>query len=176
MILVTVQYRLGPLGFLDLGQEEIGGNQGLWDQRAALQWVQENVASFGGDRRRVTLFGESAGAFSVMYHLSAPDSAGLFSRAVAQSGSLDGTFHNLDRGRPMSQLHEEFAAAVGCGVSGSDFGRVAECLRGLPVERLLERQHMFDECNTITARECRLVLVRLHVHPHMSIVALSACC
>ena len=86
VILVTINYRLGPLGFLTLGNDDAPGNQGLWDQHLALSWVQENIASFGGDPNLVTLTGESAGSFSAPYHLFNPASKGLFRRVIAQSG------------------------------------------------------------------------------------------
>ena len=86
VVLVTVNYRVGPLGFLTLGVEEAPGNAGLWDQAAALAWVGANIAGFGGDPGRVTLAGESAGSFSAFYHLAAPASRGLFHRIIGQSG------------------------------------------------------------------------------------------
>lgn len=86
IVLVTVNYRVGPAGFLTLGMEEAPGNAGLWDQTAALTWVQGNIREFGGDPNRVTLAGESAGSFSSFYHLSSPTSRGLFHRIIGQSG------------------------------------------------------------------------------------------
>ncbi|MFI5658397.1 carboxylesterase/lipase family protein [Streptomyces sp. NPDC051684] len=91
VVVVTVNYRLGALGYLahpDL--EEKGaesGNYGFLDQQAALRWVQRNAAAFGGDPDNVTLFGQSAGATSTCAHLVAPTSAGLFDRAILQSGA-----------------------------------------------------------------------------------------
>lgn len=92
VVVVTVNYRLGPFGFLHL--EPIGGralrgsaNCGLADQALALEWVRDNIAAFGGDPTEVTLFGESAGAMSVSTHLARPASLGLFRRAIAQSGA-----------------------------------------------------------------------------------------
>ena len=70
VILVTVNYRLGPLGFFTLGNEEVPGNQGMWDQYEGLQWVQNNIQAFGGNPNRVTIFGESAGGRSVTNHLA----------------------------------------------------------------------------------------------------------
>ncbi|XP_076685710.1 cholinesterase-like isoform X2 [Andrena cerasifolii] len=86
-VYVAMNYRLGPLGFLGLGMENARGNQGLKDQQLAMQWVQRNIAKFGGDPNRVTIFGESAGSVSVTYHLLSAKSKGLFQQAIAQSGS-----------------------------------------------------------------------------------------
>lgn len=95
VILVTVGYRLGALGFLALPElaDETGavGNYGFLDQMEALRWVQNNIAAFGGDPNKVTLFGQSAGAVSVQALMSSPLAAGLFQRAILQSG---GGYHN----------------------------------------------------------------------------------
>ena len=85
VVCVTINYRLGADGFLSLGDGT--ANRGLLDQIAALEWVQENIRAFGGDPARVTIFGESAGAFSVATLLSMPGAEGLFQRAIAQSGA-----------------------------------------------------------------------------------------
>ncbi|XP_069696467.1 esterase E4-like [Periplaneta americana] len=87
VVLVTFNYRLGPLGFLSTGDAECPGNNGLKDQVAALKWVQENIGAFGGNPGRVTIFGESAGGASVHYHMLSPQSRGLFHRAISQSGT-----------------------------------------------------------------------------------------
>ncbi|XP_049809624.1 cholinesterase-like isoform X1 [Schistocerca nitens] len=87
VIFVTINYRLGPLGFFSTGDEVVPGNAGLKDQQLALAWVQSNIARFGGDPQRVMLFGQSAGGGAVSLHLVSPTSAGLFSRLVDQSGS-----------------------------------------------------------------------------------------
>nr|BAD91555.1 carboxylesterase [Athalia rosae] len=87
VVLVTLNYRLGALGFLSIEDDEAPGNAGLKDQVAALRWVRRNIKHFGGDPERVTLFGESAGGASVHLHLLSPLSAGLFSQAIGQSGS-----------------------------------------------------------------------------------------
>jgi para-nitrobenzyl esterase len=90
VVVVTVQYRLGPFGFLELGEPggaaEAGcGNAGLLDQVAALRWVHENIAAFGGDPANVTLFGESAGGAAVAMLLGLPSARGLFHKAIVQS-------------------------------------------------------------------------------------------
>jgi para-nitrobenzyl esterase len=93
IVVVTVGYRLGPLGFLDLsaigGPDYAGsGNLGILDQRLALGWVRDHVADFGGDPDQITICGESAGAQSVAVHLALPDSRALFRRVIAESGAL----------------------------------------------------------------------------------------
>ncbi|CAG9769134.1 unnamed protein product [Ceutorhynchus assimilis] len=87
VILVTFNYRLGPLGFLSTGDEVLPGNLGLKDQQLALEWVQGNIAYFGGDPKKVTIFGQSSGGSSVGYHLISPLSQGLFRAAILESGS-----------------------------------------------------------------------------------------
>lgn len=74
-------------GFMSTGDLASPGNYGLKDQALALKWIQQNINNFGGDKNRVTIFGQSAGAASVMYHMLSPNSAGLFHRAIANSGS-----------------------------------------------------------------------------------------
>ncbi|XP_049778169.1 cholinesterase-like [Schistocerca cancellata] len=88
VILVTINYRLGQLGFLSTGDAVAPGNAGLKDQRLALTWVQRNIASFGGDPQQITIFGHSAGGMSISLHFVSPMSAGLFSRAIIQSGNF----------------------------------------------------------------------------------------
>ncbi|XP_075525252.1 acetylcholinesterase-like isoform X4 [Dermacentor variabilis] len=87
VIVVSMNYRVASLGFLSFGNEQLPGNAGLYDQLLALQWVRENIAAFGGDPKRVTLFGESAGAASVGLHILSPLSKPLFARAILQSAS-----------------------------------------------------------------------------------------
>nr|WNK22293.1 carboxylesterase [Athetis lepigone]WNK22303.1 carboxylesterase 10 [Athetis lepigone] len=87
VILVTLNYRLEVLGFLCLDTEDVPGNAGMKDQVAALRWIKKNIANFGGNPDNITIFGESAGAASVSYHLISPMSKGLFNRAIPQSGA-----------------------------------------------------------------------------------------
>ncbi|XP_023305517.2 acetylcholinesterase [Lucilia cuprina] len=89
VIVVTLNYRLGALGFLSLPEEGIWGNAGLKDQRLALQWVQDNIQAFNGDPNNVTLFGESAGASSVHLHVVAKHANKLFHKAIMQSGTAN---------------------------------------------------------------------------------------
>ncbi|ALC41995.1 clt [Drosophila busckii] len=87
VIVVTLNYRLGALGFLSLPEAGIFGNAGLKDQRLALEWIQQNIANFNGDQQNVTLFGESAGAASVHLHAYAAHANKLFHKAILQSGT-----------------------------------------------------------------------------------------
>ncbi|XP_001237725.3 juvenile hormone esterase [Anopheles gambiae] len=87
VILVTLQYRLGVLGFLSTGDAHATGNYGMLDQVLALRWVNRHIGAFGGDPHSVTLFGESAGGASVQLHMMSPLSVGLFQRAIIMSGS-----------------------------------------------------------------------------------------
>jgi para-nitrobenzyl esterase len=94
VVVVTINYRMGPLGFLvhpalsAESRRNISGNYGLLDQILALQWVQKNIAAFGGDPANVTIAGESAGGLSVMYLMAAPAARGLFAKAVAESAYM----------------------------------------------------------------------------------------
>ncbi|TCO65396.1 carboxylesterase/lipase family protein [Actinocrispum wychmicini] len=132
VIVVTVNYRLGPLGFLatpGLSAETPGvqsGDYGLEDQQAALRWVQRNAAAFGGDARNVTVFGESAGAAGVCMQLTSPTAAGLFQRAIGQSFSCTTRFPTKQEGEA---LGTQVATQLGC-------ADVA-CLRAKPVKDLL---------------------------------------
>ena len=124
-VVVTVNYRLGVFGFLahpELSREsehKVSGNYGLLDQIAALQWVRENIAAFGGDPDRVTIFGESGGGRSVCFLMTSPLSQGLFHRAIAQSGSLYRGCGHLTRPHdefpPLETLGERVARLRGCG-------------------------------------------------------------
>nr|WP_090339561.1 carboxylesterase family protein [Mycolicibacterium malmesburyense]CRL67947.1 carboxylesterase type B [Mycolicibacterium malmesburyense] len=131
VVVVTINYRLGALGFLahpSLGPD--AGNYGLADQQAALRWVRDNIAAFGGDPDRVTIAGESAGGMSVCDHLVAPASRGLFGRAIIQSGPCQAQY-DLPAAQ---QASAEYAAEVGCGAAHL----VAECLRSLPADKFAD--------------------------------------
>ncbi|XP_049778168.1 cholinesterase-like [Schistocerca cancellata] len=112
VILVTVNYRLGQLGFLSTGDAVAPGNAGLKDQQLALTWVQRNIASFGGDPQQVTIFGQSAGGVSISLHFVSPMSSGLFSRAIMQSGNFIGRH---PRSTAAARTHSlRLGAALGC--------------------------------------------------------------
>ncbi|MDF2973327.1 MAG: carboxylesterase/lipase family protein, partial [Microvirga sp.] len=107
VVCVTINYRVGAEGFLYLADDV--ANLGLLDQIAALQWVQENIAAFGGDPGKVTIFGESAGAMSVATLLAMPRAKGLFHRAVVQSG----TAQNVNSAATAERIGRRFAEVLG---------------------------------------------------------------
>ncbi|NUW46034.1 carboxylesterase/lipase family protein [Nonomuraea rhodomycinica] len=125
VVLVTLNYRLGIAGFLDLPGAP--ANRGLLDVVAALRWVRENIAAFGGDPGNVTLFGQSAGATIVGGVLATPEAAGLFRRAIVQSGSGLGAFTTEQAAR----VTKAAAEVLGVGPHARDFA-------GIPDERLVE--------------------------------------
>ncbi|XP_060940448.1 bile salt-activated lipase-like [Limanda limanda] len=86
VIVVTLGYRVGTMGFLSTGDSSLPGNYGLWDQHAAIAWVNRNIRSFGGDPDNITVLGESAGGASVSFQTLTPHNKGLFKRAISQSG------------------------------------------------------------------------------------------
>ncbi|MGB5810816.1 MAG: carboxylesterase family protein, partial [Polyangiales bacterium] len=138
-VVVSMNYRLGQFGFLAhsaLSGESptnASGNYGLLDQTAALEWVQQNIAEFGGDPDNVTIFGESAGAFSVCSHLVSPRSAGLFDKAILQSGSCERPFPGAEAAEAQG---DAFADALGCG-GETDADGVLDCMRAADADAVL---------------------------------------
>ncbi|XP_053674681.1 uncharacterized protein LOC128724987 [Anopheles nili] len=144
VILVTLNYRLGPLGFLALPSLGIHGNQGLKDQQLALRWVQDNIARFGGDPTNVTLFGESAGSASVNWHYLCPKSRQYFHKAICQSGSVLCPW--VLQHQPENNARK--LAAV-LGYEGDDDAGVLETLLNVPAADLVANAaKAFDETQT----------------------------
>lgn len=137
IVLVSANFRLGPLGFLSTETLDCPGNNGLKDQLQVLRWVRDNIAAFGGDPQSVTVFGESAGGASVTYHMLSEKSRGLLHRGIAQSG----TYYN-----PWAQpAHKGVAAGravkltelVGCDTAGEDWASKLRCLRSKQAEEIV---------------------------------------
>ena len=125
VVIVTMNYRLGPLGFLSMGTEDVPGNAGLRDQVLALEWVQQYIANFGGDPSLVTIFGESAGSLSVAAHIVSPLSNNLFSRAIMESGSiLDSAWGPITPEHAIDYKNK-FSNTLGC----SQFHDELKCLQ-----------------------------------------------
>lgn len=146
VVFVSLQYRLGVLGFLSVPAFGAhAGDYGLEDQQAALQWVKNNISAFGGNQHSVTIFGESAGGSSVCDQLASPTAKGLFERAISQSGFYNSITGVNTEWQPQdckatlaseSQAHaagQAFAAKVGC----TNRAQLASCLRSVPATTLV---------------------------------------
>ncbi len=135
IVVVSVNYRLGVFGFLALPEltrespHKASGNYGLLDQNAGLRWVQENIASFGGDPRHVTIAGESAGSISVSAHMASPLSKHLIAGAIGESGAITGALSPV----PLAKAEAEgskFAASIGA--------QSLTALRAMSAQQILE--------------------------------------
>ncbi|MFF4350387.1 carboxylesterase/lipase family protein [Streptomyces sp. NPDC001530] len=140
LVVVTVNYRLGALGFLAHpalsaeSSDHASGDYGLMDQQAALRWVRRDIGAFGGDRSRVALGGQSAGSADTCLHIASPTARGLFHRAIQQSGSCvsDAALAPLTLAAAQRR-GRSFAASVGC----ADPSTASACLRAVPATELL---------------------------------------
>jgi para-nitrobenzyl esterase len=162
-ILVTVNYRLGRLGFfahpaLDAeNPSELHGNFGLMDQIAALKWVRSNIASFGGDPGNVTVFGESAGGISILALMTSPLAQGLFHKAIVESGVFPQPLRAIATDMPerpsAETLGKAFAASLGISGAGE-----AAALRALPVEKVAPAMPVgADELASIQATSAPMI-------------------
>lgn len=135
LIVVSMQYRLGPFGFFYYGSEEAPGNQGLFDQLLALKWIQENIENFGGHPKYVTMFGESAGAACVGLHLMSNLSSQLFMQAILQSGAPTADWVSVS---PQVALNRsaDFAHRLEC--PSEPVAEAIECLRSISAQTLVD--------------------------------------
>ncbi|XP_059164843.1 cAMP-regulated D2 protein-like isoform X3 [Physella acuta] len=131
VVQVNLNYRLGALGFLVTGDgdDDARGNYGLYDQVLALKWIRDNIRQFGGDPEKVTLFGQSAGAQSVIQHMTLDETAGLFQRAIIESSPLALPYKTYTEAFVLGGL---LAEAVGCPVRDMD------CLRAKTAEEITQ--------------------------------------
>lgn len=139
VIIVTVNYRVGPLGFFSTGDSEAPGNYGMWDQHLAMQWVKGNIASFGGDTENITVFGESTGAQYAIFQALYQGNHDVIKRAIAQSGTAGGpgvTYNNT-----VYTTSLKFASAVGC--KGTDHASIVSCLRLKSTHEIMQSVHKF---------------------------------
>lgn len=136
VVAASMNYRLGPFGFAAFEDAStragVSANFGIQDQREAMKWVQREVSSFGGDAAKVTIFGESAGAISVLYHLVSPPSRGLFRAVISESGIPSA--HALRRATDDTR---RFGARLGCSGGVGSGAALAACLRSATTEELL---------------------------------------
>ncbi|UYV67758.1 ACHE [Cordylochernes scorpioides] len=143
VIVVSMNYRLGAMGFLNGGTQDGPGNMGLYDQNMALRWIRNNIGFFGGNPEMVTLFGESAGGICVGFHLTSPFSKGLFKRAIIQSGVPNmPTNFNYEQTLKFAQ---NFAQNANCTSANLNIKRnpvpIFNCLRSKSPEELLKAEY-----------------------------------
>ncbi|XP_067868410.1 bile salt-activated lipase-like isoform X2 [Heterodontus francisci] len=124
VVVVSFNYRLGPLGFFSTGDANAPGNYGLWDQHEAIGWVRRNIKAFGGDPNYITLFGQSAGAASVNFQILSPYNKGLIKRAISESGVANSPFALVNNPLYWAQ---ELAKKMHC--PNNDTERMIKCLR-----------------------------------------------
>ncbi|XP_071130067.1 fatty acyl-CoA hydrolase precursor, medium chain-like isoform X2 [Mytilus galloprovincialis] len=140
VIVVTINYRLDVFGFLTVDHPASKGNYGLWDQKLALQWVHDNIASFGGDPESVTIFGQSAGGWSVSFQSLIPQNKGLFQRVIAQSGVVNEL--NMLTKKQINERTIHLAKKTSCPIN--DMYKFTDCLRDIDVSELLKATDMFS--------------------------------
>ncbi|KAJ0063495.1 hypothetical protein NL108_002784 [Boleophthalmus pectinirostris] len=138
VVVVSMNYRVGALGFLSLPNHPVvKGNAGLMDQQLALRWVSENIAAFGGDPFKVTIFGESAGSASVGYQLLSPGSKDLFQRAIMQSGSPTGPWAHVSLETAWKRS-QSLVQLLGCPLTPRV--QMELCLQKVKVEDIVNKQ------------------------------------
>ncbi|KAF6215479.1 hypothetical protein GE061_010233 [Apolygus lucorum] len=137
VVLVTINYRLGPFGFLSLQDDNISGNMGLLDMLMALQWTKEHIDDFCGDSTQITIFGQSSGGSAVSLMLASPLTQGLFQRAIIQSG---GSLCDWTMDHNAANHALEIAREVKC--SGSN-QQIYECLKNVTVYDILNAHSTF---------------------------------
>jgi carboxylesterase type B len=133
VIVVTINYRLGILGFLTLHDPLAPGNYGLWDQIEALKWIQRNIAAFGGNPNSVTIFGESSGGMSVSLQTLIPSNKGLFQRAISQSGVIFSVC--ITRRREEDKTNRLLLERLEC-TALDGIADVLKCLRDVPADNI----------------------------------------
>ncbi|XP_045526794.1 cholinesterase-like [Pieris brassicae] len=159
IIVVSINYRLGPFGFLCLDIPEVSGNQGFKDQTIALRWIRENIESFGGDPNHVTAYGESAGAASVEFHI-ASENEQLFQGAILSSGALFArwTIGEIDNSIPLK-------IASSLGLSTDNVRTALEFLKGQDVQKVIGASTGFRLLAGCVERKFSGVEGFLTVHP-----------
>lgn len=132
VIVVTFNYRVSVWGFMSTGDEEAAGNYGLWDQQLVIQWVYNNIQSFGGDNSKITLFGNGAGAVSAIYQALYPGNYGLFKRIISQSGAPGTWFASNENAGQSATL---LAPVFGC--KAFNRGQMKKCLKDVDGKRFV---------------------------------------
>lgn len=138
VIHVAINYRVGIFGFLSTEDHILPGNMGLKDQSMALRWTWENILAFGGDPRKITIIGISAGAASVHYHYLSPMSKGLFQNGISMSGTAFGPSKQCENSREKSQ---KLASLMGCPTETMQ--KAIDCLMSRPPKPIAEATKHF---------------------------------
>ncbi|OWF39887.1 carboxylesterase 3-like [Mizuhopecten yessoensis] len=140
VIVVTLNYRVGILGFYSTGDDAAPGNYGLWDQLLAIRWIKDNIEAFGGNSNSITLFGESAGAMSASIHALNPNNKGLFHRAIFESGTANQeAAFNLE----IPAYAQEYGILLNCTNDNNKHPNTTEmvdCIRTRSVQEILKSQ------------------------------------
>ena len=157
MIVVTINFRLGLLGFFNIPGTELKGNYGMLDQVAALKWIQDNIAAFGGDPNKVTIAGQNSGAASVALHMMSPLSEGLFHQAILQGGGVTSPFAAYTSKDP--NYGKQYLKKLNCVAEG-----MLTCLRSKTVEEFLKATDSFSDANL--GKDLPLVTVDGHFLPN----------
>lgn len=142
LVVVTINYRIGALGFLSFEDEVLPGNNGLKDQSLAIKWVAENIKEFGGDPNKITIFGNSAGGVSVYYHLLSPLSKGLLHGAISSSGIATATWGLAQKGEAKRNA-QRLAKYLNCPPSSGDI--TLECLQKISAYDIVRENDKFME-------------------------------
>lgn len=141
VIVASMQYRMGVMGFLFSGTDDAPGNMGLLDQQLAIKWIYDNIESFGGESSKITLFGESAGAASISHHLLAPSSWPYFNNAIMLSSTSLAPWA-IDKPADVLQLTLSLAEEMDCG--DKDLREIIKCLRSANSSDLELKQWSLD--------------------------------
>lgn len=149
LVVVSINYRLGAFGFMPNPAFETvtpsgtyNGNYGLEDQRLAMQWVQQNIEAFGGDKNNVTVAGESAGAGSICVHLASPERvSGLFQKAVVQSAGCTGSLPTVAEAQAAGKASASIQNGLGCPTNANTL----KCMRSKTTEEILKQQGAYSE-------------------------------
>ncbi|XP_076358815.1 esterase FE4-like [Tachypleus tridentatus] len=160
MVLVVVNYRLGILGFLSTDDDEAPGNNGLKDQFLALKWVKENVAKFGGDPHKVTIYGHDAGAASVSFHMVSGLTKGYFHRAITSSGSGFAPWALINGSR---EYAVKIARYFQCPVNNNRL--MVDCLQDKTAEQLVTSQLQIQNVTFLPTIETNADQAFLIHHP-----------
>ncbi|KAB0797807.1 hypothetical protein PPYR_08800 [Photinus pyralis] len=165
LVYVTMNYRIGALGFLSLEDDVLPGNNGLKDQNLALRWVKENIAAFEGNPSKITIFGNSAGGASVYHHILSPLSKGLFHGAISSSGIATATWAVAQKGEAKRNA-QRLAKFLNCPTSSSH--SILKCLLKIDALDIVEQNDKFMEFNYDPAIPHKPVIERDHAGAFLS--------